>query len=44
MYTFGLTIVLLYMILLYWWIKKMQNTLYLTRLGLTLIPSDALNE
>ena len=32
------------MIFFYYWVKKVDKTLYLTKLGLTLIPSDSLCE
>ncbi|CAD8051238.1 unnamed protein product [Paramecium sonneborni] len=44
MYTMGLTLIIIYIICFYKWILRLDNTMYLTKLALTLIPADSLNE
>lgn len=44
MYTAGLGIILLFAILLSKWVRGMEKKVYLSKMALTLIPADSLNE
>lgn len=44
MYTMGLVLITMYIFCFYKWILKLDNSMYLTKLALTLIPADSLNE
>ncbi|CAK71269.1 unnamed protein product (macronuclear) [Paramecium tetraurelia] len=44
MYILGLTLIIVYTLCFYKWILKLDNEMYLTKLALTLIPADFLNE
>lgn len=40
----GLCLLFIYSISFFKWIRNLDKTIYLTKLSLTLIPSDSLNE
>ncbi|CAD8134451.1 unnamed protein product [Paramecium octaurelia] len=44
MYILGLTLIIVYILCFYKWILRLDNDMYLTKLALTLIPADFLNE
>ncbi|CAD8054058.1 unnamed protein product [Paramecium primaurelia] len=44
MYIMGLTLIIMYIFCFYKWILRLDNEMYLTKLALTLIPADFLNE
>lgn len=44
MYIMGLTLIIIYIICFYKWILSLDRGMYLTKLALTLIPADFLNE
>ncbi|CAD8050075.1 unnamed protein product [Paramecium sonneborni] len=44
MYTMGLVLIIIYIVCFYKWILRLDNAMYLTKLALTLIPADSLNE
>lgn len=44
MYIMGLTLIIVYILFFYKWILRLDNEMYLTKLALTLIPADFLNE